>query len=157
MLVLVASLGDGVATASRTIGTPETVLTSHLSRLGWQLVVKMNGQKLSLYVLTTEGRKSTCYESCTKVWIPLLARGQIEVANRSCHSSACHINRKRLRTVRRNGGLLQVTYYNHPLYRYYKDTKSGQTKGQDKDGFGGPWAAIDVDGRWSCLGLGCGY
>ncbi len=150
-------MGLSAATAApRTSGRGETVLSSHKSVLGWQLVVEVDGQKLSLYV-SANGKRS-CYGRCPKVWLPLFARGKVVVvANRSCHRGACDIHRKWLGTIKRKGGALQVTYLGQPLYRYYKDKKTGQAQGQAKDKFGGPWATIMTDGGWSCKGLGCSY
>lgn len=86
--VLAAGCGGAVATAPRASGGAETVLSSNLLDRGEQLVVKMAGQELSLYSLSwyfTGSGKRTCYGHCAKMFLPLIDRGRIVVANPSCH------------------------------------------------------------------------
>jgi hypothetical protein len=51
-----------------------------------------------------------------------------------------------LGTTRRADGRLQVTYNHHPLYRFLKDTKKGQTNGEQLNAFGGVWYAVSPAG-----------
>jgi hypothetical protein len=39
-----------------------------------------------------------------------------------------------------------VTYNHHPLYRFIKDTKKGQTHGEGLTAFGGQWNAVSPAG-----------
>lgn len=159
-MIVGASLPIGLTAAVAASGASRSranVLTSHKGPMGWQLVVKLGGEKLSLYSSLSDRRgksgyqsaKSRCYDRCTKTWLPLIDRGHVRVANRSCRVSACRINPKRLGTIKRKGGSLQVTYYGHPLYRYRKDTKTGQVQGQ---GNSHNWAAITPGGGLYCKG-----
>lgn len=136
----------------------ELVLSSYRDRWGWQLVVEMHGQKLSLYVfLNGKGKgRSRCDGRCREVWPPLIDRGQIVVHNRSCHRTGCHIDRRLLGSVKRRSGSLQVTYHGYPLYRYHKDTKTGEARGYGKYQFGGGWDVMLTDGSWPCV-RGCSY
>ena len=51
-----------------------------------------------------------------------------------------------LGTTKRADGRLQVTYNHHPLYRFVKDTKKGQTQGEQLSAFGGVWYAVSSAG-----------
>jgi predicted lipoprotein with Yx(FWY)xxD motif len=148
-------------------GGAETVLSSNVLDRGEQLVVEMNGQKLSLYTLIGpligQGQR-TCYGRCATMFLPLTDRGRIVVANRSCHQpastahnslfsrsgSTCHIDQGQLGTIKRKDGSLQVTYHRLPLYRYRNDKKTGQLQGQGKDH---QWTAVLPNGGWYCGGL----
>jgi predicted lipoprotein with Yx(FWY)xxD motif len=153
--VLAVGSRGAVAIASDTSGSTETVLSSLRGDMGEQLVVKMNGHKLSLYISISDHGKSTCYGRCAKMWPPLIDRGLIVVANRSCHRGPCYIHQEHLGTVKRKGGSLQVTYHGRPLYRYRRDTETGQVQGQGKNY---NWAAITPEGAFYCKGLGiCSY
>ena len=39
-----------------------------------------------------------------------------------------------------------MTYNHHPLYTFVKDTKSGQTNGENLDFFGAKWYAVSTAG-----------
>ena len=39
-----------------------------------------------------------------------------------------------------------MTYNHHPLYTFVKDTKKGQTNGEELDAFGAEWYAVSTDG-----------
>ena len=49
-------------------------------------------------------------------------------------------------TTRRADGRLQVTYNHHPLYTFVKDTRKGQTNGEELDVFGAEWYAVSAAG-----------
>ena len=49
-------------------------------------------------------------------------------------------------TTKRADGRLQATYNDHPLDRFAKDTKKGQTNGEELDAFGGEWYVISPAG-----------
>src|SRR5439155_14354126 len=51
-----------------------------------------------------------------------------------------------LGTTRRVDGRLQVTYNHHPLYTFVKDTRKGQTNGEELDVFGAEWYAVSAAG-----------
>ena len=45
------------------------------------------------------------------------------------------------------GGVKQVTYNGHPLYRFVKDKAPRQTKGQDLNAFGADWYVVSAAGK----------
>jgi predicted lipoprotein with Yx(FWY)xxD motif len=149
---------DSATAAISARARTRTVLTSYSGSWGRQVVVKMKGQRLSLYVFSRDHGKSTCYGRCQKVWYPLHADGRIVVAVGS------HISADEVGTVRRKNGSLQVTYYGQPLYRYYKDARTGQLHGRPGTAYtyGGPSGVwIQFGGFWNPIGtigkpLACG-
>lgn len=111
----------------------EVVLASYKGRWGRQLVVEMNGQKLSLFVFSKDSPgKSTCYGKCSKIWYPLLDHGRIVTEGRG-------VRRQALKTFKRRDGSLQIEDYGQPLYRCYRNTKTGQDDGTNEYAFGGSW------------------
>jgi predicted lipoprotein with Yx(FWY)xxD motif len=71
-------------------------------------------------------------------WPPLIASGK-PLATAGAKASL-------LGTTKRADGRLQVTYNHHPLYRFAKDTKKGQTNGEEVDAFGAHWYALSPAG-----------
>ena len=51
-----------------------------------------------------------------------------------------------LGTTKRADGRLQVTYNHHPLYTFVKDTRKGQTNGEEINAFGAEWYALSPAG-----------
>ncbi len=49
--------------------------------------------------------------------------------------------------TRRANGSEQVTYAGHPLYRFVRDRKPGQTKGEGSQAFGAGWDVLSPAGR----------
>ena len=49
--------------------------------------------------------------------------------------------------TRRADGRMQVTYNHHPLYRFAKDMKKGQTSGEGVSAFGARWYAVSPAGK----------
>ena len=47
-------------------------------------------------------------------------------------------------TITRADGTVQVTYNDHPVYRFVKDKKAGDTKGQGVRAFGAKWYLLDA-------------
>ena len=47
----------------------------------------------------------------------------------------------------RSGGVTQVTYAGHPLYRYAGDTAPGDTNGEGLNDFGGGWDVVAPSGQ----------
>lgn len=140
--VALTAMATAIAATRTHHQTTQTVLTSYKGKRGEQMVVEMNGQKLSLYNFTKDGTsgKSHCYGSCQKVWYPLIDHGKIVVTKGS------HINTKQLRTSKRSDGSVQVTYWGQPLYRCHRNTKTGQIYGADHYDFGGSWGVMSTNG-----------
>jgi predicted lipoprotein with Yx(FWY)xxD motif len=111
--------------------------------------VKTRTGKLGTFLVDAKGRtlylfkqdktaKSTCSGACAAAWPPLLT-GAEPKASGSARSGL-------LGTTRRSDGTMQVTYKGHPLYRFVKDTRPGDTKGHKLTAFGAAWYAVKPSG-----------
>ena len=101
------------------------------------VLVTGQGRALYMFALDKQG-KSACYGQCAHYWPPLLTSGRPAVGSGAKASL--------LGTTRRKDGTLQVTYSGHPLYRFIKDTKAGQTSGQGLNLSGGLWWTLSPTG-----------
>ncbi|MFC3452621.1 hypothetical protein [Amycolatopsis speibonae] len=131
-----------------TDGTPNTA-TQEVSRTWVQLraaeagalgPVVVNGAGLTLYRFdkdTAKPSKSTCDGACAKTWPPVLVNTGSKIFLAGVKKSA-------VGTVKRNDGSLQVTIGGWPVYRFAKDVKPGDTKGQ---GVGGTWFGVAPAGQ----------
>jgi predicted lipoprotein with Yx(FWY)xxD motif len=84
---------------------------------------------------TAKPPKSNCSGACATTWPPVPADGAKAPAG---------IAKSDLGSVTRADGVKQLTVGGWPAYRYAKDTKAGDTKGQ---GVGGTWSALAADGK----------
>ena len=84
---------------------------------------------------TASPPKSNCEGECAKAWPAVAAGGA---------SAAPGIDASLLGEVTRADGTKQLTIGGWPMYRYAKDTKPGDAKGQ---GVGGTWFASAPDGK----------
>ncbi|MFF6996855.1 SCO0930 family lipoprotein [Streptomyces sp. NPDC008313] len=84
---------------------------------------------------TAEPPKSACDGDCAKAWPAVPAGGA---------SAAAGVDKALLGEVTRADGTKQLTLDGWPMYRYAKDTKAGDTKGE---GVGGTWYASAPDGK----------
>lgn len=95
-----------------------------------------DGKGMTLYVFdkdTTPG-SSACEGDCAKTWPPVPADGT---------TVATGLNQDLLGTVTRTDGAKQLSLAGKPLYYYAKDTKPGDTYGQN---VGNVWHASAPDG-----------
>ncbi|MFD8934947.1 SCO0930 family lipoprotein [Streptomyces sp. NPDC059578] len=83
---------------------------------------------------TAKPSKSSCAGACATAWPPVPADGA---------RAAAGIDASLLGTVTRADGTEQLTVAGWPVYRFAKDEKAGDTKGQ---GVGGTWFAAAPDG-----------
>jgi predicted lipoprotein with Yx(FWY)xxD motif len=102
------------------------------------ILVDARGHTLYLFQ-KDKTTSSTCYGQCATFWPPLLA-GAKATAGSGVHASLLH-------TTKRRDGHLQVTYAGHPLYLFAKDTRAGQTAGQNVDAFGAEWYVLSAAGK----------
>jgi predicted lipoprotein with Yx(FWY)xxD motif len=107
------------------------------SRLG-KILVDSQGRTLYLFQKDS-GKKSACTGPCAGAWPPLRANGKPTVGSGAKASL--------IGTIARSDGGPQVTYNGHPLYRFVKDTKAGDTNGEGKTAFGGRWFAVSPTGK----------
>ncbi|MEV6396070.1 SCO0930 family lipoprotein [Streptomyces sp. NPDC051907] len=84
--------------------------------------------------------KSNCEGDCAKAW-PVVAAGGA--------SAAPGVDPSLLGEVTRADGSKQLTIAGWPMYRYAKDAKPGDAKGQ---GVGGTWYAAAPDGKKAAAG-----
>ncbi|UYQ65934.1 SCO0930 family lipoprotein [Streptomyces peucetius] len=89
---------------------------------------------------TANPPKSNCEGDCAKTW-PVVAAGGA--------SAAPGVDPSLIGEVTRADGTKQLTIDGWPMYRYAKDTKAGDVKGQ---GIGGTWYAAAPDGKKAAPG-----
>ncbi|MEV4741952.1 hypothetical protein [Streptomyces sp. NPDC049555] len=117
------------------------------SKAGALNPVVVNGAGFTLYRFdkdTANPSKSTCDGDCASTWPPVVVApgGRIFLDG---------VDKSKVGTVKRDDGSLQVTVGGWPVYRFSKDTKPGETKGQ---GVGGTWFGGTPDGKKAGAGAG---
>ncbi len=147
LLAAIALCGAGSVAASGAIAAasvPErpsapgaTTITSWHTKAG-RVLVGPHGQVLFLFNQDQRGT-STCYGRCAREWPPLRASGRL-VAKRGSG-----VKQRWLSTMRRRGGMLQVTYENHPLY-LHAGNRPGSLNGDHTQEYGGRWYVMPVSG-----------
>jgi predicted lipoprotein with Yx(FWY)xxD motif len=143
----VAACGGGSSSGASASTTPPTPTkntsarsaTVHVAktRLG-RILVDSQGRTLYLF-RKDSGKKSSCVGTCATFWPPLQVGGK-PAAGSGAHASM-------VATITRSGGKRQVTYNGHPLYRFAKDKKPGDTKGEGLTAFGARWFAVSPAGK----------
>jgi predicted lipoprotein with Yx(FWY)xxD motif len=92
---------------------------------------------MTLYLFTKDTpNTSNCYDKCATAWPPLLTTGN--------PVGGAGIDASKLGTTKRTDGSMQVTYAGWPLYYFAKDTKPGDTTGQN---VGSVWFVISPAGE----------
>jgi len=134
ILVAVAAT-TSVAFGATRAGTGAKVAVANTG-LG-PVLVDGHGRRLYLFAKDRNG-KSACAGQCAGYWPPLITSGK-PVATAGAKASL-------LGTTRRPDGRLQVTYNHHPLYTFVKDTRKGQTNGEELRAFGAEWYAVSATG-----------
>jgi predicted lipoprotein with Yx(FWY)xxD motif len=136
-LAVLAAAGIAFAVAEPGHAASRAVVKTRHGKLG-TFLVGPNGRSLYLFK-ADKTSKSTCYDACATAWPPLLTSGKPKAAGKTKSSL--------LGTTKRKDGKKQVTYKGHPLYYFITDTKAGDTKGQDVDGFGAEWYVVAPSGK----------
>jgi|SRR5438034_2894740 len=114
-------------------GTKVAVANTALGR------VLVDGRGRTLYLFGQDKRdKSACAGKCAGFWPPLIASGK-PAATAGAKASL-------VGSTKRADGRLQVTYNHHPLYTFVKDTRKGQTNGEEVNAFGAEWYALSAAG-----------
>ncbi|WP_158890706.1 hypothetical protein [Amycolatopsis anabasis] len=83
---------------------------------------------------TAKPPKSNCNGDCATQWPPVLSEGSMELKG---------IENTAVGKVKRDDGSEQVTIGGWPVYRFAKDAKPGEAKGQS---VGGTWYAVTAKG-----------
>jgi predicted lipoprotein with Yx(FWY)xxD motif len=148
------SIGTLVTVAALAVGLNNALAANHTARHGpttaprgvvvavansslGRILVDGHGRTLYLFGKDEHG-KSACSGQCASFWPPLITARRAR-AKAGAKASL-------LGTTRRADGRLQVTYNHHPVYRFAKDTKKGQTNGEGLNIFGGTWYAVSSKG-----------
>ncbi|MFB7269102.1 hypothetical protein [Streptomyces sp. NPDC056244] len=119
---------DEVGTISAKTGPLGTILVDDKGR--------------TLYLFEADKTKqSTCKDGCAKAWPPGL------VLTGTPKAGTGGVRANLLSTTTRSDGTKQVTYNNHPLYRFEGDKKPGETNGQGLTAFGAKWYVVDTAGK----------
>lgn len=134
--VLLATLAAMIAAGHASAASTGTQVKVSKTKLG-QILVNAQGRTLYMFAADKHG-KSTCYGQCATFWPPLLTS--------SAHVTGTGVTASLLSTTKRTDGKLQITYNGHPLYRFLKDAKSGQTNGQGLNASGGLWWVMSPAG-----------
>jgi predicted lipoprotein with Yx(FWY)xxD motif len=103
-------------------------------------ILDAGSQHLSVYIFAGDsGTKSSCSGACAKAWPPVTTVAQPKASGGARSSD--------LTTVRRHGGVTQVTYRGHPLYYFEGDRTAKSAAGEDIDAFGARRYVISPSGR----------
>jgi predicted lipoprotein with Yx(FWY)xxD motif len=121
MILALSSLAFTVSLQGAAPGDA-TVQVSKDANLGDILT---DGKGMTLYLFTKDqANVSNCYDQCAVSWPPLLvAAGKDASAGQGVTG--------KLGAIERKDGSRQVTYNGLPLYYFAKDTKAGDTTGQN--------------------------
>jgi predicted lipoprotein with Yx(FWY)xxD motif len=87
-------------------------------------------------VYTLKASNVSCGPNCLKVWPELVLPKGVTHA-----TAGSGVNAAKLGTVKRSGGVLQVTYNGKALYWFFLDRSPGQVKGNLKDKWG-TWSVV---------------
>jgi predicted lipoprotein with Yx(FWY)xxD motif len=98
-----------------------------------KVLVGANGHSLYRFDADTKNH-SHCGATCRKKWAPVTTTGTPKAG---AGVSASHLG-----VIKGH----QVTYYGHPLYTFFKDTKAGQIKGDQVFAFGNYWWLVSAKG-----------
>jgi predicted lipoprotein with Yx(FWY)xxD motif len=127
--VAVANAGGPPAAAA---GAGVTLKTAQIGGV----TVLTNADGLSLYWFAPDTRTtSRCTGSCAAYWPPVTGSPRAGPGVTGT-----------LGTIKRPGGVTQVTYDGHPLYAYVGDSGPGQARGNNLNLNGGLWYEVRVSG-----------
>ena len=126
-----ASSTQTTQTSSRPAASAPTLMMADTA-LGSVLV---DGNGMTLYLFTKDSpNTSTCTGGCLAAWPPLLG----------VPTPGTGVDDSKLGSFRRGDGSVQATYNGWPLYFWAKDTKPGDTTGQNVQSV---WFVIGRDGN----------
>jgi len=140
-LVALAVAGCGGASSSVSPPTTKDGRAATIGAVNEGLgKILVNSQGRTLYLFQKDsGTTSECTGACAANWPPLRANSPPRIGDGA--------NASLIATTMRSDGSRQITYNNHPLYTFVKDTKAGDTNGEGLTAFGGTWYAISPAGN----------
>jgi predicted lipoprotein with Yx(FWY)xxD motif len=135
-LAATAVVPAGASTTARSASTQKLQLRS--TRVG-KVLVDASGFTVFRFSKDT-GRSNTCIASreCAATWPALTTSGRPQAGP--------GVRASLLSTITISGGLHQVTYAGHPLYRYSVASERGETSYVGVHQFGGTWYAVSSSG-----------
>ncbi|GAP14362.1 uncharacterized protein conserved in bacteria [Longilinea arvoryzae] len=144
MIVLTACSGNATGTVQPTAAPTAAGSTGNLDAITVNVAdnsgygkILVNSQGMTLYLYTKDTpNTSTCYDTCATNWPPLIVTGT--------PTGGAELDATKLGTTQRTDGSMQVTYNGWPLYTYIKDTKAGDTNGQN---VGSIWFVVSPAGE----------
>ena len=134
--VLALALASAAIAVTHSSARATTVSTARTG-LG-RVVVDGSGRTLYLFEKDKRGH-SACSGACASYWPPLLTTAK--------PVAAAGLKGSLLGTIKRANGTKQVTYAGHPLYRFFGDSKRGQTNGEGLHDFGAGWYVLSPSGK----------
>ena len=136
-VVLAAALAAAVAASYAAAGGGNRAQVKVAKTALGHVLVNGSGRTLYMFAADKNG-KSACYGVCATFWPPLTTT--------TTHVGGAGVKQSLLGTTMRTDGKRQITYDHHPLYRFAKDTKAGQTNGQGLNLSGGRWWVLSASG-----------
>jgi predicted lipoprotein with Yx(FWY)xxD motif len=112
--------------------TAKGVTVSTVTSTKFGKVLESGGKTL----YTLKASKTACTAQCVTVWPELVLPKGVKKA-----AAGSGVSASKLGTVKRAGGVLQVTYGGKPVYWFSGDTASGQVNGNVTDTWG-KWTAV---------------
>jgi len=136
VLAVPAALALASSRAPRRATVHPVVDAAHSAKLSATIVVDAKGR--TLYTLSGETTHHLLCTSaqCLKFWPP------VTVASTRAVLRAGPGVKGKLGTLKRPGGVVQLTFRGLPLYRFLADTAPGDVNGQLIASFGGVWHAV---------------
>lgn len=133
------SSNTGTASTPAPTPTPTPVVktaTAIVDGKSQTILVGENGMTLYYFTPDKGTGKVTCTGQCLQAWPPLLMPAGVDKPAGEAGVTGA------LGTVASPNGGMQVTYNSWPLYFWQKDTKPGDTTGQN---VGGKWFVVPPD------------
>ncbi|MDQ3164546.1 MAG: hypothetical protein M3Q17_00035 [Actinomycetota bacterium] len=127
--------GTTAPTPDKVAGERGLVVTTADSDFGTMLFDR-TGQAIYLFDKES-GNRARCYGACAAAWPPVVTRGEPRAAGL--------VRPGLLGTTERVDGSTQVTYANHPLYYYLRDSKN-EVLCHNVTEYGGLWLVVTPNG-----------
>ena len=129
--------GQGAGTTPGAVPGSNPIIVATAGAAGPYLA---NSAGSALYFVEGDTDGSKCTGPCTEVWPPFLV-GEVAPA------ASAPLQAGMLGTITRADGDVQVSYNQHPLYRYAADAGAGRTAGNDVEDQWGHWHLVGPDGE----------